>query len=92
MAKLILTFNGQLVGYFPVNKPVITIGRKADNDIRIDNLAVSSHHARIRLDSGACILEDLQSTNGTYHNGERITRHILVNGAVINIAKYKLQY
>ena len=47
MAKLILSFNGDFVKDYELDKEILTIGRKPDNDIHIDNLAVSGNHAKI---------------------------------------------
>jgi pSer/pThr/pTyr-binding forkhead associated (FHA) protein len=70
----------------------MTIGRKDDNDIRIDNLAVSGHHAKLLTIFDDSFLEDLDSTNGTYVNGRPITKHPLKNGDVIVIGKHELRY
>ncbi len=47
MAKLILSIDGEVVDEYQLDKEVITIGRKADNDIQIDNLSVSGYHAKV---------------------------------------------
>lgn len=68
------------------------IGRKASNDIQIENLAVSGEHACIVTILNDSFLEDLGSTNGTLVNGNPIKKHILQNNDVIEIGKYKLKY
>lgn len=68
----------------------ITIGRKDSNDITIDNLAVSSLHARIDSVSATFILTDLQSTNGTFVNDELVSTHTLRNQDKIIIGKHHL--
>jgi predicted component of type VI protein secretion system len=70
----------------------MTIGRKEDNDIRIENLAVSGHHAKLLTIFDDSFLEDLNSTNGTFVNGQRITKHPLRSGDVITIGKHELRY
>lgn len=92
MAKLTLTFNDGVVSEHELDKEEITIGRKADNDIQIDNLAVSGHHARILTILNDSFLEDTGSTNGTYVNGTMVKKHALQNGDVIEIGKHKLTY
>ena len=62
MAKLILTFNKQLIKEYPFAKDSITMGRQDENTIVIDNLAVSGYHAKIDKVGGEYILTDLQST------------------------------
>jgi pSer/pThr/pTyr-binding forkhead associated (FHA) protein len=90
--KLILMFHDQVLGEFPVDKERLTIGRKASNDIQIDNLAVSGEHCRVVTINNDSILEDLGSTNGTVVNGARISRHPLRNGDMIEVVKHRLKY
>src|SRR6056297_3903720 len=92
MAKLTVTFNDQVVAEHDLDKEEMTIGRKPDNDIQIDNLAVSGHHARILTILNDSFLEDRNSTNGTYVNGALVKKHALQNGDVIEIGKHTLTY
>lgn len=92
MAKLILSLDGSVKGEFPLDKERVTIGRKAQNDVQIENLAVSSEHACIVTILNDSFLEDLGSTNGTLVNGNPIKKHILQNNDLIEIGKYKLKY
>lgn len=92
MAKLILSLDGSVIREFPLDKERITIGRKAQNDVQIENLAVSSEHACIVTILNDSFLEDLGSTNGTLVNGNPIKKHILQNNDLIEIGKYKLKY
>ena len=61
MTKIILKFKDAVLKEIPVEKELITIGRKPDNDIEIDNLAVSGHHARIFKAGDWFLIEDLDS-------------------------------
>lgn len=90
--KLEFSFNTNKIGEYALDKEVMTIGRKDDNDIRIDNLAVSGHHAKLLTIFGDSFLEDLNSTNGTFVNGRSIDKHALKNGDVITIGKHELRY
>jgi pSer/pThr/pTyr-binding forkhead associated (FHA) protein len=93
MARLILTFNKQVLDQFPFGKKRgITIGRKSANDIQIDNLSVSGHHARIDKTGSDFILTDLQSTNGTFVNDKKIVSHNLQHGDIIYIGKHSLVF
>jgi pSer/pThr/pTyr-binding forkhead associated (FHA) protein len=92
MAKLILSLEGSVIREVPLDKERITIGRKAQNDIQIENLAVSGEHACIVTILNDSFLEDLGSTNGTLVNGNSVKKHILQNNDVIEIGKYKLKY
>ena len=90
--KLEFSFNSSKLAEFMLNKEVITIGRKEDNDVRTENLAVSGHHARILTIFDDSFLEDLSSTNGTYVNGKLIDKHPLKHGDVVTIGKHELRY
>ena len=92
MAKLILSLEGSVIREVPLDKERVTIGRKPQNDLQIENLAVSGEHACIVTILNDSFLEDLGSTNGTLVNGNPIKKHILQNNDVIEIGKYKLKY
>jgi hypothetical protein len=92
MAKLILSVDGQVLKEFNLSKERTLIGRKAHNDIQIDNLAVSGEHAAIITILNDSFIEDLGSTNGTMVNGKPIKKHFLQNNDVVEIGKHKLKY
>ena len=92
MAKLILSMDGQVLKEIPLSKERITIGRKAQNDVQIDNLAVSGEHAVIVSVMDDAFLEDLGSTNGTMVNGKAVKKHFLQDNDVVELGKYKLKY
>lgn len=91
-AKLILSMDGAVIKEYPLNKERMTIGRKAHNDIVIDNLAISGEHAAIVTILHDSFLEDLDSTNGLEVNGVPTKKHFLQNNDLIEIGKYKLKY
>lgn len=91
-AKLILSLDGELIQECLLSKERTTVGRKAHNDIVIDNLAVSSEHAAVVTISHDSFLEDLNSTNGLTVNGVSVRKHFLQNNDVIEIGKYQLKY
>ncbi|MCH8976039.1 MAG: FHA domain-containing protein [Proteobacteria bacterium] len=92
MAKLVLSMNGAVQGEFELDQERLTIGRKPENDIQIDNLAVSGKHSMIITILDDSFLEDLGSTNGTYVNGKLVKKHALKDGDVIAIGKHELKY
>ena len=92
MAKLIMSLDNAVIREVPLDKERFTIGRKAHNDIQIDNLAVSGEHALIVTILNDSFLEDLGSTNGTLVNGAPIKKHFLQPNDVIELGKYKLKY
>src|SRR5690348_5332262 len=92
MAKLILSVDGQVLKEHQLTKERTLIGRKAHNDIQIDNLAVSGEHAAIITILNDSFIEDLGSTNGTMVNGKPVKKHFLQNNDVVEIGKHKLKY
>jgi predicted component of type VI protein secretion system len=92
MGKLTLTLDGAVIAEYTMDKERYTLGRLPDNDIHIDNLAVSGHHALIINILKDSFLEDLNSTNGTYVNGKLVKKHPLKDGDVITIGKHSLKY
>jgi pSer/pThr/pTyr-binding forkhead associated (FHA) protein len=91
-AKLILSMDGLVLKEIELNKERMTIGRRPTNDIKIDNLAISGEHAAVVTILNDSFLEDLNSTNGTLVNGRPIRKHVLIDGDVVEIGKYKLKY
>jgi pSer/pThr/pTyr-binding forkhead associated (FHA) protein len=92
MARLILSLDGTVMAEYNMNKERYTIGRLPDNDIRIDNPAVSGHHSLIINILNDSFLEDLNSTNGTYVNGKLIKKHALQHGDVITAGHHQLRF
>lgn len=77
---------------YNMNKERYTIGRLPDNDVRIDNPAVSGHHSLIINILSDSFLEDLNSTNGTYVNGKLIKKHALQHGDVITVGHHQMRF
>jgi FHA domain len=92
MARLMLSLDGQILAEYNMNKERYTIGRLPDNDIRIDNPAVSGHHSLIINILNDSFLEDLNSTNGTYVNGKLIKKHAMQHGDVITVGHHQLRF
>jgi len=92
MARLVLSLDGAVMAEYNMNKERYTIGRLPDNDIRIDNAAVSGHHSLIINILNDSFLEDLNSTNGTYVNGKLIKKHALQHGDVITVGHHQLRF
>jgi pSer/pThr/pTyr-binding forkhead associated (FHA) protein len=90
MARLLLKFDSSVIREVPVGSRPITIGRAPDNDIRIDNLAVSDHHCRIYTEGGRLRVEDLNSLNGISLNRYPITREALNSGDEIGVGKHMI--
>jgi pSer/pThr/pTyr-binding forkhead associated (FHA) protein len=92
MARLVLSLDGQVLAEYNMSKERYTIGRLPDNDIRIDNPAVSGHHALIINILNDSFLEDLNSTNGTYVNGKIVKKHAMQHGDVITVGHHSLRF
>jgi pSer/pThr/pTyr-binding forkhead associated (FHA) protein len=92
MARLVLNLDGQVLAEYNMSKERYTVGRLPDNDIRIDNAAVSGHHALVINILNDSFLEDLNSTNGTYVNGKIIKKHALQDDDVITVGHHTLRF
>jgi pSer/pThr/pTyr-binding forkhead associated (FHA) protein len=93
MPILTLKFKKNKIADYPVTKgQSITIGRRNENDIVIENLAVSGHHAKIDSIGDGFVITDLQSKNGCFVNEQLITSHWLKHGDVVNIGKHTLVF
>lgn len=100
MSKLVLTHQGITLRSYPLDKDEVSIGRKAENDIQVDDAAVSGHHASITRSRDSYLddhedffIEDAGSTNGTIVNSAQLTgQHLLKNGDVIRIGQHQFQY
>ncbi|WP_432722262.1 FHA domain-containing protein [Jeongeupia wiesaeckerbachi] len=92
MAKLLLCLDGNVIKEYRIHRDVFAIGRRPQNDLQIENLAVSGEHARIVRDGDDHVVEDLGSTNGTTVNGTPAARTVLRNGDEIGVGRYMLRY
>lgn len=91
MATVTVVFGGEKVSEHPVGKSAV-IGRGANCDIPIDNLAVSRAHCQIINRGNTFVLQDMNSASGTYVNGRRIEEHYLNDGDEILIGKHTLVF
>ena len=93
MPILTLKFKKNKIAEYPMQKGrSITIGRRNNNDIVIENLAVSGHHAKIDAIGDGFVLTDLQSKNGCFVNEQLVTSHWLKHGDIVNIGKHTLVF
>lgn len=96
MAKLILTHEDINLREYPLTKSVTTLGRRPDNDIQIEDAAVSGRHVQFTRHPSEYLqghfdihIEDLKSTNGTRVNDAMVRKQLLKHGDVILIGKHR---
>ena len=87
--SVFLIVNRQMI---PLEKHVIRIGRQTENDIVFHEEFVSRFHAEIRFEDGKYILQDNESTSGTFVNGRKIDRCVLNSGDLISIATIQMMF
>jgi len=92
MGKLIIKFQGKLIGEVSLKLGETTVGRKPVCDIVLDDVAVSGQHALVKTVGVKSTIQDLGSKNGTFVEGERVTQHPLRHGDTINIGGHALIY
>jgi hypothetical protein len=92
-AALVIRSGGNRVGEsFPLEGDRMTVGRRPDSDVFLDDVTVSRDHALVVKRGGDFHLDDLGSLNGTYVNRRRIESHKLADGDELQIGKYKLTF
>lgn len=92
VAKLIFYANNQLIDEYLLDSGCVNIGRHRDNDIQIDDKKISRQHSQIITHHGVSYLRDLNSSNGSYVNGRRVSAYELTNGTTITMGQYQLKY
>lgn len=92
MSKVILMYNKKVLDQVELQQGDTKIGRRPGSDIVVDNMAVSGEHANIFTIGDDSFIQDLGSTNGTFVNNKRVTKHHLKHGDVITIGKHTLSY
>ena len=91
-SKLILALDGEILREYENDREFMSIGRKHENDIQLNDLTVSGRHALISKVGDHVYIEDLNSTNGIYINGISIVRCSLRNHDHIQIGNVKILF
>ena len=91
MSKLVLLSEGFAGRTYELNVEKTTVGRVEDNAFQIAEPSVSSHHAEIILKGNDVVVKDLNSTNGTFINGEKVTESVLKPGQVLKFGQVELR-
>ena len=87
--KVYLVLNGQI---YPITKRSITIGRKLDNDLVLQDALISRTHAEIKFEDNQFILHDMNSTGGTYLNNKKIDKAVLYSGDIILLTHIPIMF
>src|SRR5579863_1768615 len=91
MSKLVILNQGMTGRTFDLSIERTTVGRVEDNTFQIADQSVSSHHAELLLIGNDVLVRDLNSTNGTFINGEKIAEMILKPGQVLRFGQVELK-
>jgi TolA-binding protein len=89
--RVLIRMEGGADVVYPLGRHT-SVGRTTENDIQIDTTYVSRHHAVLLSGADACIVEDLNSTNGVLVNGRRVGRQVLHDGDMLTIGKTEFRY
>ncbi len=92
LGRLLLITEGAQIGELELREGRRIIGRTRDNDLQVDSRFVSRHHCQVITTAHACVIEDLNSTNGMYFQRRRVRRHNLNDGDEITLGKHSLRY
>ncbi len=91
MAKLVIQNQGMTGRAHELNVDRTTIGRVDDNTLQIADPSVSSHHCEVQLHGADILIRDLNSTNGSFINGEKITEKVLKPGQTLRLGQVELK-
>ena len=91
MARLVLLSEGLTGRTFELKVEKTTVGRVEDNTFQIPETSVSSHHAEILLRGNEVLIKDLNSTNGTFINGEKVTEATLKPGQILRLGMIEMR-
>jgi hypothetical protein len=92
VGRILLACEGKTVMERGLRPGRLVIGRTPDNDIQIDSKFISRHHCQIVTQADACVIEDLNSTNGIYVKSKRVRRHNLNDGDVVQLGQHEVMY
>ncbi|MBV9462740.1 MAG: FHA domain-containing protein [Verrucomicrobiae bacterium] len=92
MAKLVVVSEALASKVFELTEDKLTIGRLPDNSIRLEDASVSGHHAVLSMNQDEYSVRDLNSTNGTRVNGQKVVEAKLLNGDILTLGHIELRY
>ena len=92
VGRILLASGGKTVMERELKPGRLVIGRTSDNDLQIDSKFISRHHCQIVTQADACLIEDLNSTNGIYVQSKRVRRYNLNDGDVVQVGQHEIMY
>jgi general secretion pathway protein A len=92
VGRILLASEGKTIGEWELKPGRLVIGRTSDNDLQIDSKFISRHHCQIVTQADACLIEDLNSTNGIYVQSKRVRRYNLNDGDVVTVGRHEIMY
>jgi general secretion pathway protein A len=92
LGRMLLAHEGKTVAERGLKPGRLVIGRTPDNDLQIDSKFISRHHCQIVTQADACVIEDLNSTNGIFVKSKRVRRHNLNDGDVVQVGQHEIMY
>jgi general secretion pathway protein A len=92
VGRILVAHQGKTVGERELKPGRLVIGRTSDNDLSIDSKFISRHHCQIVTQLNACVIEDLNSTNGIFVQSKRVRRHNLNDGDVVHVGQHEIMY
>jgi general secretion pathway protein A len=92
VGRILLASDGKTVIERELKPGRLVIGRTPDNDLQIDSKFISRHHCQIVTQPDACLIEDLNSTNGIYVQSKRVRRYNLNDGDVVQVGQHEIMY
>jgi hypothetical protein len=91
MPKLVVLSEGLTGRSYELKVEKTTIGRLEDNSFQIPEQSVSSHHCEVLLQGNDVLVKDLNSTNGTFINGEKVTEKVLKPGQILRLGQIEMR-
>ncbi len=92
LGRLLIAHGGKTALERELKPGRLVIGRTPDNDLQIDSKFISRHHCQIVTQANACVVEDLNSTNGIFVQSKRVRRHNLNDGDVVQVGEHEIMY
>jgi type II secretory pathway predicted ATPase ExeA len=92
VGRILIAYQGKTIVEWDLRPGRLVIGRTPDNDVTIESKFISRHHCQILTQADACVIEDLNSTNGISVQSKRVRRHNLNDGDVVHMGEHEIMY